>query len=102
MLCDRIGTMKFTEEDLMNLSRLARIDISDDEKAKMLLDMQAILGYVSEINEAVSRSVEGNEAVYNVVREDVVTTHPGSKTVSLLREAPKVEGNYVEVLQVLK
>jgi len=94
--------MKFTEEDLMNLSRLARIDISDDEKQKMLLDMQAILGYVSEINEAVGGSTTGNGVVYNVVREDVVTTTSGSKTVSLLREAPKVEGDYVEVLQVLK
>ncbi len=42
--------MKFTEEDLKNLSALARIDIKPEEQEKMLHDMQAILGYISEIN----------------------------------------------------
>ena len=42
--------MSFTEQDLDNLSNLARITIAPDEKQKMLADMQAILGYVSEIN----------------------------------------------------
>ena len=64
--------------------------------------MQAILGYVSEINEVKGELVRGEEDVYNVVREDVITNDTGSKTDAILANAPKVKDGYVEVEQVLK
>lgn len=94
--------MSFTLEDLENLSQLSRITIKEEEKEKMLHDMQAILGYVSEINE-VSGNVERVKGThYNIVREDVVTRDSGSATESVLREAPATEDSYVKVAQVLK
>jgi aspartyl-tRNA(Asn)/glutamyl-tRNA(Gln) amidotransferase subunit C len=93
--------MQFTKEDLQNLSRLARITITDNEMEKMLHDMQAILGYVSEINE-VSGAVEKNkETHYNIVREDVVTRQ-SENVQALLDAAPATEDGYVKVAQVLK
>ena len=94
--------MNFTLPDLDNLSRLARIDIAVDEKEKMLRDMQAILGYVSEINEVKGGQVLGEEAIFNVTREDVVTCETGSKTDAILSNAPATKDGYVEVMQVLK
>lgn len=94
--------MSFTEQDLDNLSKLARITISQEEKPKMLQDIQSILGYVSEINEVTDEVTRGEEMFYNVVREDVITREPGSHTKEVLREAPEVEGDYVKVKQVLK
>lgn len=94
--------MSFTEHDLDNLSTLARIDIAPGEKQKMLADMQAIIGYVSEINEVQGESVRGEEAIFNVVREDIVTHATGSNTEALLREAPATEDGYVKVEQVFK
>ena len=94
--------MIFTETDLDNLSTLARIDIAHAEKQKMLADMQAILGYISEINEVEGELVLGEEAVYNVVRDDVITHETGSNTEALLDEAPLVKDGYVQVEQVLK
>jgi aspartyl-tRNA(Asn)/glutamyl-tRNA(Gln) amidotransferase subunit C len=94
--------MEFTEQDLDNLSRLARIDIADDEKQKMLTDMQAILSYVSEINEVSGERTYGAESFYNVVRDDVATNETASKTVDILANAPKTNEGYVEVEQVLK
>ncbi len=94
--------MSLTELDLDNLSRLARIDIAKEEKAKMLLDMQAILGYVSEINEVEGEPARGEEAVFNVVREDLVTHVTGSNTGAILEEAPATKDGYVKVEQVLK
>lgn len=94
--------MSFTKEDLANLSLLARISVTPEEEEKMLHDMQAILGYVSEINE-VSGDVErvkGNH--YNIVREDVVTRDPGTNTEAVMDEAPETEEGYVKVSQVLK
>lgn len=94
--------MLFTEAELDNLSKLARIDIAADEKAKMLQDMQAILGYISEINLQKGSLLEGEEDVFNVVREDIVTRETGSNTDAILANAPKVKDGYVEVEQVLK
>lgn len=97
--------MSFTELDLDTLSKLARIDILASEKQKMLADMQAILGYISEINEVqstdiASRSIE-EENLFNVVREDVVTHATGSNTALILEEAPSVQEGYIKVEQVL-
>lgn len=94
--------MSFTEQDLDNLSTLARIDIAPEEKQKMLADMQAILGYVSEINEVQGENIRGEETIFNVVREDVITHATGSNTEALLREAPATEDGYVKVEQVFK
>jgi aspartyl/glutamyl-tRNA(Asn/Gln) amidotransferase C subunit len=94
--------MTFTEEDLKNLSTLARIDISPEEKEKMLHDMQAILGYISEINAVQGSSGESVHEVYNIVREDVVTHPTGERTEALLNEAPATKEGYVKVEQVLK
>ena len=94
--------MIFTELELDNLSRLARIDIDPSEKQKMLLDMQAILGYISEIDTIEGERTRGEEILFNVVREDIVTRETGSMTDSILREAPKTKEGYVEVEQVLK
>lgn len=94
--------MIFTENDLDNLSRLARIDIAPEEKQKMLHDMQAILGYVSEINDVQGELTRGEEVLFNVVREDVVTRETGSNTAAILANAPATKDGYVEVMQVLK
>ena len=94
--------MQLTELDLDNLSRLARIDIAKEEKAKMLLDMQAILGYISEINEVKGELVYGEEALFNVVRDGMVTHSTGSNTEAILANAPAVKDGYIEVMQVLK
>lgn len=94
--------MSITIEDLENLSTLARIDITPEEKPKMLADMQAILGYISEIN-----SVEGSLSKevnphHNITRPDVITHETGSNTKALLDEAPATEDGYVKVEQVFK
>jgi aspartyl-tRNA(Asn)/glutamyl-tRNA(Gln) amidotransferase subunit C len=94
--------MSITIEELDNLSTLARISIAPEEKEKMLKDVQAILGYISEINEVQGELTRGEESAYNVVREDVITRETGSNTDAILADAPAVKDGYVKVGQVLK
>jgi aspartyl/glutamyl-tRNA(Asn/Gln) amidotransferase C subunit len=94
--------MSFTEQDLDTLSKLSRIDIKEEEKAKMLADMQAILGYVSEINTIEGSTVSYGGDIQNVVRDDVITHMTSSNTDAILSNAPKIKDGYVEVEQVLK
>jgi aspartyl/glutamyl-tRNA(Asn/Gln) amidotransferase C subunit len=94
--------MLFTKEDLANIATLARITVTPEEEEKMLADMQAILGYVSEIN-GVSGDMERVKGDhYNIVRADIITRNPGENTENVLREAPDTEDSYVKVAQVLK
>lgn len=92
--------MQFTEQDLDNLATLARITIAPNEKEKMLHDMQAILGYVSEINTISVEQTSKIPEMINVVRDDVITCAPGSKTDMILNNAPATENGYVKVTQV--
>ncbi len=94
--------MNFTLDDLDNLSKLARISIKEEEKGKMLEDMKAILGYVSEINNTSSDTIKEKEKHYNIVRDDVVTNEQGLNTKAILDNAPDTEDGYVKVAQVLK
>lgn len=94
--------MSFTEKDLDTLSTLSRIDIGKDEKQKMLLDMQAVLSYISEINEVTGNTEREKEATYNVVREDIITRETGTNVEAILSEAPATEDGYVKVEQVMK
>lgn len=94
--------MTFTEADLDTLSKLARITVLQEEKAKMLVDMQAILAYISEINEVQGVIKAEKGPLRNVTREDIVTWATGSNTDAILANAPAVENGYVEVTQVLK
>lgn len=94
--------MSLTEQDLDNLSELARITIVPEEKPNMLADLQSILGYVSEINSVKGKVTRGEEDIFNVVREDIVTNKTGSNTDAILANAPKVKNGFVEVEQVLK
>lgn len=99
--------MQITKDDLANLSKLSRIIIVSGTEDKMLADMQAILGYVSEINdvkgEVKDRTITAKESGhYNIVREDSITSEPGSNTVAILGEAPETEDGYIKVAQVLK
>lgn len=93
--------MQFTKEDLHNLSTLARITITEEESEKMLADMQAILGYVSEINEVSGDVTREKGSHYNIVRDDVVT-RTSDNAQEILTEAPAIEDGYVKVAQVLK
>lgn len=94
--------MSFTKEDLANIASLARITVAPDEEEKMLADMQAILGYVSEINNVSGDAPRVRGSHYNIVREDVITHAPGENTENVLAEAPETEDSYVKVAQVMK
>lgn len=94
--------MSFTKEDLANIASLSRISVTPEEEEKMLADMQAILGYISEINEVSGDVVRTKGEHYNIVREDIITHETGSNTEAILNEAPDTEDGYVKVAQVLK
>jgi len=89
-------------KDIEKLADLARIEMSQEEKTKILGDMDSILGFIGQIQEAKVDITEREAGdVRNIMREDENPHESGMYTDDILREVPKVRDNYVEVKKIL-
>jgi len=91
------------KEEILKLGEMARIGISDAEAQALGRDIDAVLEYVSVVNDITAKEglTKKVGAVYNVFREDEITVEPGSHTEALLAEAPKVRKGRLEVKKIL-
>lgn len=89
-------------KDIEKLSELARIEMSQEEKEKILKDMDSILGFVNQIQEA-DVDITEREAgeIRNIMRKDENPHESGEYTEDILKEAPKVRNEYIEVKKIL-
>ena len=98
----RIILAAMTKEEIKQLGELSRISLTDAEVEKFQGDIDAILGYVSAINEIVADSALTKTVgpVHNVFREDEMIP---SETASedLIRAFPENEGRYLKVKKIL-
>ena len=94
---------RMQKTDIQHLAKLARIKVGDEEVADLQKDIDAVLEYVSVIDEitATAEMTKKVGPVYNVFRSDEVTCEPGSHTEDLLKEAPERDGNYLKVKKIL-
>ncbi len=89
-------------KDIEKLSELCRIEMSDEEKQKILQEMDSILGFVNQIQEAKIDITERDAGeIRNIMREDGEPHESGIYTDDLLREAPKTRDGYIEVKKIL-
>ena len=91
------------KDDILRLGELSRIRISDDEAESLGKDIDAVLAYVSVVNEITAEEGITKKVgpVYNVFRVDEVTVEPGSHTEVLMAEAPKVKNDRLVVKKIL-
>lgn len=91
-----------TEKDIEKLADLARIAVSESEKKDLKKDIEGILDYVSQIKKAKTEESSGWEpAERNVMRKDEVKNQTGEYTKTLVKAAPKSDGNWVKVKKIL-
>lgn len=90
-------------KEVENLASLARLSLSDTEKAKLHKDLGSILGYISELEKAPALAVEKQDLglVKNVLRDDEQTNKRAEFTERILNEAPKARNGYFEVKKIL-
>ena len=94
--------MTIDKETVEKVAHLARLELAEDEKEKMIEDMSKLLGFMAKLNEIDTSGIE--PLVYmtneiNVMREDVVKqeiTHEEA-----LQNAPKHDENYFLVAKVI-
>lgn len=101
--------MKVTEKDVSYVADLANLELSDQERQRMLKDLNSILDYIDRLNELDTSNVAPMAQVFG--------TASGSQTSSALREdalreclphtdamrnAPETDGQFFKVPKVIE
>ena len=111
--------MKVTEKDVAYVADLANLELSADERAGMVRDLNSILGYIDRLNELDTSNVEpmaqvsdrhgmneskqGSNRFSYASREDVVEGLRKSLTQkAALANAPDADGTFFRVPKVIE
>ena len=83
-----------------NVSILAKLELSEDEKVQAKLDMEKMLAYIDQLDELDTEGIEPVAHIFpmeNVFREDVVTN--GDMREMILANAPEEKSGMFVVPQ---
>jgi aspartyl-tRNA(Asn)/glutamyl-tRNA(Gln) amidotransferase subunit C len=98
-----------TEKDVAYVAELAQLDLTDEERARMLKDLNSILGYIDRLNQLDTSNVEpmahvasryGNADFSGAMRAD--EPQPSLPHDDALRNAPKSDGVFFKVPKVIE
>ena len=107
--------MKVTERDVAYVADLANLELTDQERQRMLKDLNSILDYVDRLNELDTSSVppmaqisakvgqsdekpsNGNAAAW---REDIA--RPSLPHTEAMKNAPETDGDFFKVPKVIE
>mgnify|MGYP003291155462 CR=1 FL=1 len=95
--------MKITEKEVEYVAKLARLYVSDEEKAKLTKDMSAIIEFADTLSKIDTDGVAPAAhaiPVQNVFREDVVKD--SYKRDDILKNAPEKEAGCFSVPKVVE
>ncbi len=90
-------------KDIDKLAKLARIELTEEEKNKLLKEVDPILGYVTQIKEVASTMNTGAPVSEhrNITRADDNVTVSGTNTAAIVADMPDSERNYLKVKKIL-
>src|SRR5271166_7146494 len=99
-----------TEKDVSYVADLAYLELTEDERARMLKDLNSILGYIDRLNQLDTANVEPMAQVasrYGVPQEGSSAMRPDELCPSLphdvaLRNAPASDGVFFKVPKVIE
>ena len=94
--------MGLSREELLRVAKLSAMEIGEDEVDSFAGDLRAILGFVAQLDEVDTSSVEETSHVHgvvNVFREDLVVGH--MPTELALSNAPELHKSSFKVPRVI-
>lgn len=95
---------KISIKEVEHIADLARIELSEAEKAEFANQLSDVLGYVEQLKEVDTESVEPISQVTgmaNVTREDLIKDSDEKMKQGIIKNFPDREGDYVKVKQIL-
>lgn len=87
--------------DIRALANLARLEVSDEEVAKLETEIPEILSFVEMIQKAAGDALVADTSLHNVLRADENPHESGTYTETLLSAAPSRTGDRITVKQVI-
>lgn len=87
--------------DVAALAKLARLDVSGEELAKLEKEIPDILAFVAMIQKAAAEAPKPAPALRNIMRADADPHESGIHTEKLLEAAPARENDRIVVKQVI-
>lgn len=90
------------KQDIEALAKLARINLSEEEKVSFAQDMGSILAYIDKIREVATVDKPAQiDQVHNVFREDVVLEYDRDQAERIKNQFPDREGDFLKVKSIL-
>lgn len=96
--------MKLTKEQVEHISKLAKLDLSDEEIVRFQKQLSSILKYVELLNEVDTENVEPTAqttGLKNVVREDKPSEEQCLTQEEVLSNAPQRQDGFIKTKAVL-
>jgi aspartyl-tRNA(Asn)/glutamyl-tRNA(Gln) amidotransferase subunit C len=87
-------------KDIENLAELAKIELSEDEKVKLLEDLDRVLGYVKIVQSAPVSASEAKYSNINVWREDELAPRVFSHE-KIISQFSEEQDNFLKVKKIL-
>lgn len=95
-----------SRKDVEHIARLARIELTEEEKTKLEKDLRATLEFVEKLNEVNTDSVEpaaGGTELLNITRGDKEKgTEFESRQAEMLAQAPDKKDTWIKVKSVFE
>jgi aspartyl-tRNA(Asn)/glutamyl-tRNA(Gln) amidotransferase subunit C len=100
---DVMAEPKITLAEVEHVARLARLELSADEKERMRSQLEVILGYIEKLRQVDTEGVPPTAHVLplaNVMREDEI--RPSYPVEAMLANAPDPEDGHFRVPRILE
>lgn len=106
-MSDSNETQKVAAEDVKRVAELAYLELTAEEEIRMQRDLNAILGYIAQLNELDTSAVEPMAQVAEVLGNAPSSLRTDSPRPSLAREAvmaaaPETDGTFFKVPKVIE
>jgi aspartyl-tRNA(Asn)/glutamyl-tRNA(Gln) amidotransferase subunit C len=106
-MSDPKESQKVAAEDVKRVAELAYLELTADEEAHMGRDLNAILGYIAQLNELDTSSVEPMAQVAEVLGNAsgslrVDSTRPSLPRENVMAAAPETDGAFFKVPKVIE
>ncbi len=86
-------------KDVEALAELAKLELNQEEKEKILSDMEGILAYIKQIEEVEVPDIDIKHENYNSWREDIVVSE-GNKEL-IVEQFPDSQNGFVKVKKII-
>lgn len=106
-MSDPNSTQRVAAEDVRRVAELAYLELTPDEEVRMGRDLNAILGYIAQLNELDTSAIEPMAQVAEVLGSATASLRADTPRPSLSREAvmasaPETDGTFFKVPKVIE